>query len=176
MAQVAPDQQAVQIQVKDSEPNCEASLPTPATTEPDLGALAPSASESSEPADSPKGKCACPDIGTIWFVLTFLIVCVVAAAQNVGVLYVMIGYRSMIALAGYLIMQIGLWHAENKWDEEGSTAYIKAGGEGVLTAAGVDPNEPDPEGLEKVLFGDVTIPEDEMKAAFPVPWGFLVGW
>ena len=70
----------------------------------------------------------------------------------------------------------GLWHAENKWDEEGSAAYIKAAGEDVLTAAGVDLIDPDPEGLETVEFGDVTIPEDAMKAAFPVPWGFLVGW
>jgi len=128
------------------------------------------------PDSSPKGKCACPDIGTIWFVLTFLVVCVVAALSNVGVLYVMIGWRSMIALAGYLIMQVGLWHAENKWDEEGSAAYIAAAGEEVLKAAGIDVNEADPEELEKVEFGDVTIPEDKMKEAFPVPWGFLVGW
>ena len=174
MSQVAPEPEPVQIQVKGTGPDYTAD--TASLTAPGADALDPSASDSSVQADSPKGKFACPDIGTIWFVLTFLIVCVVAAAQNVGVLYVMIGYRSMIALGGYLIMQIGLWHAENKWDEEGSTAYIKAGGEAVLTAAGVDPKEPDPEGLEKVVFGDVTIPEDEMKAAFPVPWGFLVGW
>jgi hypothetical protein len=60
-----------------------------------------------------------------------------------------------------------LWAAENKWDEEGSAAYLKA--------AGKDASSP-PEDLEKDIMGDVTIPEDELKAAFPVPWGFLIGW
>ena len=28
-----------------------------------------------------------------------------------------LGFRSVIALLGYLIMQIGLWYAENRWDD-----------------------------------------------------------
>ena len=73
----------------------------------------------------------------------------------------------MLALAGYLVMQVGLWKAENKWDEEGSAAYLKAAGK---------KSDDTPETLEGMLMGDVTIPADELKAAFPVPWGFLVGW
>jgi len=56
--------------------------------------------------------------------------------------------------------------AENKWDEEGSAAYLKAAGKKSDDA---------PEELEAMQMGDVTIPADELKAAFPVPWGFLVG-
>ena len=34
-----------------------------------------------------------------------------------------------------------------------------------------------PEELNEIQFGDeVVIPDDKKKAAFPVPWGFLVGW
>merc|ERR550532_2685906 len=77
-----------------------------------------------------------------------------------------IGWRSLIALAGYLIMQIGLWQAEFKWDEEGSAAYLKqAGHSGSMT----------PEELE-ALSMNAEIPEDDLVAAFPVPWGFLIGW
>jgi len=64
-------------------------------------------------------------------------------------------------------MQVGLWHAENKWDEEGSVAYLEAAGKDKGSA---------PEALEAMDMGDVTIPEDKKKAAFPVPWGFLIGW
>ena len=108
-----------------------------------------------------------PYLGVIWFTLTFVAFIVASAVADYDVLYLIIGYRSVIALSGFLIMQIGLWHAENKWDEEGSAAYIEA--------AGQDPGST-PEHLESTGFGEVAIPEDKLKAAFPIPWGFLVGW
>lgn len=74
---------------------------------------------------------------------------------------------SAVALAGYLIMQVGLWNAEFKWDEEGSSAYL---------AAAKKDKSLTPEELEVMNMGDVSIPDDEKKAAFPVPWGFLIGW
>ena len=76
--------------------------------------------------------------------------------------HLVFGWRSMLALAGYLVMQVGLWKAENKWDEEGSAAYLKAAGK---------KSDDTPETLEGMLMGDVTIPADELKAAFPVPCG-----
>ena len=108
-----------------------------------------------------------PLLGTVWFTLTFFAFIVVSAASNYDLYRFTIGYRSMIALGGYLVMQIGLWHAENKWDEEGSAAYLEA--------AGKD-KDSTPEELEAMDMGMVTIPEDKMKVAFPVPWGFLFGW
>ena len=51
---------------------------------------------------------------------------------------------------------LGLWHAENKWDEEGSAAYLSA----------AQPREqaaPEPEQLEAYDFGDVTIPADKLQ-------------
>eukprot|EP00959_Pyramimonas_sp_CCMP1952_P364907 7641409-Pyramimonas_sp.AAC.1 len=115
-----------------------------------------------------------PFFGVIWFCITIILFTVVHAASDFNTLRLIIGFRQCIALAGYLIMQIGLWHAENKWDEEGSVAW--------LDAAGQDPKVA-PEVLEaKSLAGDfgepgkVEIPDDKLKAAFPVPWGFLIGW
>jgi len=108
-----------------------------------------------------------PILGVVWFCLTFTAVIVIAAVADYNVLYLMIGYRTIIAFAGYLIMQIGLWHAENKWDEEGSQAWLEAAGADAGSA---------PDVLEAKKFGDVVIPADKLKAAFPVPWGFLIGW
>jgi len=42
--------------------------------------------------------------------------------------------------------------------------------------AGQDPSSA-PEALEAVQFSDdVKIPDAKLQAAFPVPWGFLIGW
>jgi len=108
-----------------------------------------------------------PLVGVIWMLLTFVAFAVVASFTNYDVINFVLGWRAMIALAGYLIMQVGLWHAENKWDEEGSAAYLEAAGKDKGSA---------PDELEATDMGEVTIPDDKMKAAFPVPWGFLVGW
>jgi len=107
-----------------------------------------------------------PLVGTIWFLLMFIVVLIVFALADYDALAIFFGSRSMIALAGYLIMQVGLWQAEFKWDEEGSAAYLKQADQD----GGKSPEE-----LEAMDL-DATIPEDELKAAFPVPWGFLIGW
>lgn len=107
-----------------------------------------------------------PLMGAIWFFLLFIIFGIVWGLADFDVLYIFIGWRSMIAFAGYLVMQIGLWYTENKWDEEGSVAFLEA--------AGQDPGQT-PEELEAKSM-EATIPEDKLKAAFPTPWGFLIGW
>ena len=106
-------------------------------------------------------------LGTMWWLATFIAFAATAAAANFNTIVLVLGYRSLIALAGYLVMQVGLWHAEFKWDEEGSAAY--------LAAAGKD-NGSTPEELEAVDMGKVTIPEDKLRESFPIPWGFLLGW
>ena len=40
--------------------------------------------------------------------------------DDIDVIYLALGWRAMLALAGYLIMQVGLWRAEFKSDEEGA--------------------------------------------------------
>jgi len=107
-----------------------------------------------------------PLVGTIWFFLMFIIAAIVFGIADYEVLYMVIGWRSMIAFFGYLIMQIGLWRTENAWDEQGSLAYIEAAGQDAGVA---------PETLEAMSW-NATIPEDKLKAAFPLPVGFLVGW
>lgn len=113
------------------------------------------------------GPVAGPLVGTIWFFLMFLVLLITFAFADYDALRIFLGWRSMIALAGYLIMQVGLWQAETKWDEEGSAAYLEA--------AGVDAADKAPEALEAMTM-EATIPDDKLKAAFPVPWGFLIGW
>ena len=76
-----------------------------------------------------------PFLGTIWWTLTLIIVASVAGAgiEESG-LKIKIGTRSLLALVGYLVMQIGLWMAEDKWDEMGSKAFLeeaKKGNEAV---------------------------------------------
>ena len=67
-----------------------------------------------------------PLLGTIWWTLTLIIAASVAGAGVQATAYHLpFGCRSLIALAGYLVMQIGLWIAENKWDEMGSKAYLE---------------------------------------------------
>lgn len=107
-----------------------------------------------------------PILGTIWFFAMFLIGAIVFGTADYNCLFIFFGWRSMIALAGYLIMQVGLWHAENKWDEEGMAAYLNSAGKDKALA---------PEELEAMDM-EGTISEEELKAAFPIPWGFLVGW
>merc|ERR550539_957005 len=48
----------------------------------------------------------------------------------------------------------------------GSQAYLKAAGK----PTGLTPEE------YEAMAMDATIPEDELNASFPMPWGFLVGW
>ena len=66
-----------------------------------------------------------PLLGTIWWVLTVVIVAVVAYSIDSNAYHLVLGYRSAIALVGYLVMQIALWFAEFRWDEMGSTAYLE---------------------------------------------------
>ena len=53
------------------------------------------------------------------------------------------------------------------------TSFIKVSGktiDGIPVSGGLTPEE-----LEDIDFGeDVIIPDDKKKAAFPIPWGFLV--
>ena len=128
-------------------------------------------SEAAEKIEATEGKKGAPGpmIGTIWWVVTLVVVALTAGLQDSYNVYnTMIGWRALIAFLGYLIMQVGLWQAEFKWDEEGSTAYLKA--------AGVDQSLT-PEELDSMAMReDILIPDEEKKAAFPVPWGFLIGW
>ena len=57
----------------------------------------------------------------------------------------------------------------------GSKAYLEAASAaGKVEGAGKGKA---PEDLDLINFGDsVVIPDDKKKEAFPVPWGFLVGW
>mmetsp|Transcript_71582 Transcript_71582/g.128868 ORF Transcript_71582/g.128868 Transcript_71582/m.128868 type:complete len:521 (-) Transcript_71582:74-1636(-) len=120
---------------------------------------------------------------TAWFFLLFCILAGVAYVADSDVIYLTLGVRSLIAFAGYLVMQIGLWHSENKWDEEGSAAWLEA-------ARGNKSSSPEeledkfdtarsPARVEMASLlstREVEIPPEKLKAAFPVPWGFLVGW
>jgi len=153
--------------------------------------ITPSGTKDGRPKGAPG-----PLLGVIWFVLTFIGFGVVSGAADYDVLHLIVGWRSMIALSGYLVMQVGLWHAENKWDEEGSAAWLRAAA-GVteqVKGAPVDGSElacSTPEELdasmgypdwvadldpEAATVPEVTIPEEEKHNAFPVPWGFLIGW
>lgn len=107
-----------------------------------------------------------PLVGTIWFFLLFIITGIVFGTADYDMYVVIIGWRSMLAFAGYLIMQIGLWYTENKWDEEGSAAYIASAGQSKSLT---------PEELEAMDMNG-SVPEEQLKAAFPTPWGFLIGW
>lgn len=67
-----------------------------------------------------------PILGTIWWTLTLIIAASVAGAGvDSSAYHIPLGCRSIVALAGYIAMQIGLWIAENKWDEGGSKAYLE---------------------------------------------------
>ena len=108
-------------------------------------------------------------LGTNWWVLTVVVFSlVVGLDKSYNVYNLTVGIRSGVALLGYLIMQVGLWRAEFKWDEEGSNAYLEV----TKKDKSLTPDE-----LDAIDFrDDVEIPDEKKKAAFPVPWGFLVGW
>jgi len=109
----------------------------------------------------------------VWLFVLLGVFAAVAGTSGANTIYLLIGARSMTALAGYLVMQIGLWRAERRWDEDGSAAWLEA----VSGVGGKDVKSQTPEELEAKYSGGVaTIPEDKLKAAFPTPWGFLVGW
>ena len=54
-----------------------------------------------------------PLLGTIWWMWTIITFAYVAARQVSNVYNVFLGWRSAVALAGYLIMQVGLWKMRN---------------------------------------------------------------
>jgi len=125
-------------------------------------------------AAAPKKGAPGPLLGTIWWVLTVSIVAYIASCIDCTAYHLLIGYRSAIALMGYLIMQIGLWTAELRWDEMGSKAYLEAAAKKVDAKVS---GSLAPEELDAIDFGDnVIIPDDKKKDAFPIPWGFLIGW
>ena len=66
-----------------------------------------------------------PLLGTTWWLLTVSLVALVASCMDCTAYHLVLGYRATIALLGYLVMQVGLWHAELRWDEMGSTAYLE---------------------------------------------------
>jgi uncharacterized membrane protein len=75
------------------------------------GAVAPtenaetaeSAGTGTAPESSPTGKKG-PLMGVIWFLLTLVVYAAVAGTGDYRVVHLVIGWRSMLALAGYLIM------------------------------------------------------------------------
>lgn len=69
--------------------------------------------------------------------------------------------RGILSLLGAVIIVAGVWHSDRTWDEKGSTAYERA--KTSLLA-------------KKKKDGKVEIPVDELNAAFPFPWAFLLGW
>ena len=124
-------------------------------------------------ADTKKGSHG-PFLGTVWWLLVVLLVALVAYLVDSTVHNFVLGFRAAVALVGYLIMQVGLWRAELRWDQLGSAAYLEAASkeeDGEVASGGMTPEE-----LGDTDFGDnVVITEDKKKEAFPVPWGFLVG-
>jgi len=59
--------------------------------------------------------------------------------------HLVLGFRAAVALLGYLIMQIGLWRAELRWDEMGSSAYLEVAAKMVEqeVSGGMTPEELD---------------------------------
>ena len=113
-----------------------------------------------------------PLFGVLWWLATVLIFSYIAGTGGVRALQLVVGVRSLLALTGYVVMQIGLWKAEFKWDEEGSQAYLAAASRGTDVYKDKTPEE-----LQKMVkISNVSIPEAKLKAAFPTPWGFLIGW
>jgi hypothetical protein len=111
-----------------------------------------------------------PMLGTIWWVLSIIIFSLVVGLQDSYNVYnIFLGWRAGVALLGYVIMQVGLWQAEFKWDEEGSAAYLEA----AKIDKGLTPEELDEMDMDTDA---ILIPDDKKKAAFPIPWGFLIGW
>ena len=61
---------------------------------------------------APKGAPG-PLLGTIWWVLTVTIVAFVASCIDANAYHLLLGYRSAIALMGYLIMQVKSEYEKN---------------------------------------------------------------
>ena len=72
-------------------------------------------------------------------------------------IFIEFGPRSILSLIGIITLIAGVWYVDRSWDEKGSKAYerakAKAGGS-----------------------GNVTIPQKEKEAAFPMPIFFIGGW
>ncbi len=67
------------------------------------------------------------------------------------------GPRSLLALAGIVTLVSGVWYVDRTWDEKGSAAYRRA--------------------KARVKGGSkVVVHEEELRAAFPFPIAFVVGW
>ena len=64
-------------------------------------------------------------LGTTWWLLTVVLVALVAYFVDCTAYHLVLGFRAAVALLGYLIMQVGLWHAELCWDEMGSVAFLE---------------------------------------------------
>ena len=98
---------------------------------------------------APKKGAPGPLLGTIWWFSTVGIIAYVASCVDCTAYHLLFGYRSGIALLGYLIMQIGLWNAEQRWDEMGSTAYLEAAKKDKEKVSGAM----SPEELDEIDFG-----------------------
>ncbi len=72
-------------------------------------------------------------------------------------IFIEFGPRTILSVIGILTIIGGVWYTDRGWDEEGSKAYERA------KAKASNPN-------------NVTVPEEDLKAAFPMPIAFLVGW
>ena len=48
-------------------------------------------------------------MGVIWFCITIIVYAAVTGTGDYSAVHLVFGWRSMFALAGYLVMQIGLW-------------------------------------------------------------------
>lgn len=80
-------------------------------------------------------------------------------------LVVVFGARSILSLTGIVMLVAGVWRVDRTWDEEGKKAYERAATSGGVSAT---------EGSN--LLRSVTIPQEDLDAAFPFPWKFLLGW
>jgi|GEM_PF-3124816 len=67
------------------------------------------------------------------------------------------GPRSLLSLVGIITLMIGVWYVDRAWDEKGSAAYARAK-------------------AKSANLKDVVVPEEELKAAFPFPTVFILGW
>ena len=67
--------------------------------------------------DSPAPKKGAPGplLGTTWWVFTVGGVAFIASRADCTAYHIPLGYRSAVAMLGYLTMQIGLWNAEFRW-------------------------------------------------------------
>ena len=69
-------------------------------------------------------------------------------------LVIALGPRSLLALLGAIILIAGVWYVDRTWDEIGAASYTRAKKRGDATE----------------------ITQEELDAAFPFPWAFILGW